>query len=157
MPRDHADFYVGTGPNARWLGSLADVGGPAELARLGAAGDAETTAVLSATDRNGFAMAVAALLVRQRAAEVGFVAVPGPDGKADWPWLATTSSGWYAYALADGQALVSAHGGPWFRPDPRRPDGGAGVATGPDAALPVFGDTTPKTATFTYTDRKSVV
>lgn len=26
MPRDHADFYVGTGPNARWLGSLADVG-----------------------------------------------------------------------------------------------------------------------------------
>lgn len=151
MTRDHADFYVGTGPNARWLGSVADVGGPTELARLGAAGDAETTAVLSATDRNGFAMAVAALLVRQRAAEVGFVAVPGPDRKADWPWLATTSSGWYAYALTDGQVLVSAHGGPWFRPDPRRPDGGAGVATGPDAALPVFGDTTPKTATFTYT------
>jgi hypothetical protein len=151
MTCDHADFYVGTGPDARWLGSLADVGGLVELARLGAAGDAETTAVLSATDRSDYEVAVATLLVRQRAAEVGFVAVSGPEGKAGWPWLSTTSSGWYAHAFAEGQVLVSAHSGPWFRRDPRGPDGGAGAVTGPDAALPVFGDTTPKTATFTYT------
>jgi hypothetical protein len=55
------------------------------VARLGATGDAETTAVLSATDRNGYEVAAATLLIRQRAAEVGFVGVPGPDGKAGWP------------------------------------------------------------------------
>ena len=151
MTRDHTDFYVDTGPNARWLGSLADVGGPVDLARLGAAGDVATAEVLSAADLGTYEGAVAALLTRLRAVEVGFVVVPGPAGQAGWPWLATTSSGWYAHAFADGQVRVSAHGGPWFRPDPRRPDGGAGAASGPDADLPVLGDTTPKTATFTWT------
>ena len=151
MTRDHADFYIGTGPTARWLGTLAEVGGPVELARLGATGDAETTEVLSAADLGTYEAAVAALLTRQRAVEIGFVAAPDPDGEAGWPWLATTSGGWYAYAFVDGQVRVSAHGGPWFRPDLDRPDGGAGVASGPDADLPVFGDTAPKTATFTWT------
>ncbi|EHR48356.1 hypothetical protein SacmaDRAFT_0040 [Saccharomonospora marina XMU15] len=151
MTRDHADFYVGTGPTARWLGSLAEAGGPVELARLGAAGDAEPTEVLSAADLGTYEAAVAALLTRQRVVETGFVAAPGPDWEAGWPWLATTSGGWYAYAFVDGHVRVSTHGGPWFRPDLDRPDGGAGVASGPDADLPVFGDTAPKTATFTWT------
>jgi hypothetical protein len=154
MTRYHADFYVGTGPDARWLGSLAEDGGPVELARLtlgGAAGDVATPEVLSAADRDVYEAAVAALLTRQRAAEVGFVAAPGLDGEVGWPWLATTSSGWYAYAFADARVRMSFHGGTWFRPDPRHPDGGAESALGPAADLPVIGDTTPKTATFTYT------
>ncbi|KAA2265364.1 hypothetical protein F0L68_04650 [Solihabitans fulvus] len=34
MTRDHADFYLGTGPDARWLGSLVEVGGPDQVSRL---------------------------------------------------------------------------------------------------------------------------
>ncbi|MGH3719424.1 MAG: hypothetical protein ACRDRI_11425 [Pseudonocardiaceae bacterium] len=32
MTSDHADFYLGTGPDAVWLGSVADLGGPVEVA-----------------------------------------------------------------------------------------------------------------------------
>lgn len=84
--------------------------------------------------RNGYEMAVATLLIRQRATEVGFVAVLGPDGKAGRPWLATTSSGWYAFAERAGAGV--------------RP--GRSVVPGPTRAVPLSsGDTTPKTATLT--------
>jgi hypothetical protein len=44
MTRDHADFYLETGPDARWLGSLAEVGGPDQVSRLDArAGHSWTT------------------------------------------------------------------------------------------------------------------
>jgi hypothetical protein len=52
---------------------------------------------------------------------------------------------------------VSFHGGPWFDPNPHRPDGGVGTATGPDADLPDLGHTASKTATFTYTFRGSPI
>ncbi|WP_410593591.1 hypothetical protein [Amycolatopsis sp. lyj-23] len=47
MTRDDADFYVGTGPNARWRGSLATSASRSSWPRLGEAGDTETPAVLS--------------------------------------------------------------------------------------------------------------
>jgi hypothetical protein len=120
-----------TASEPRWLGSLANVDGPTELARLGAAGDAETTAVLSAAPPR--------LVSSQYPARTG-----RQDGRG-WPPPAAAGT---PTAFADGQVLASAHGGPWFRPDLHHPDGGAESATSPDAALPVFGDTTPKTRDF---------
>ena len=95
MTCDHADFHVGTGPNARWPGSVGEVGGPvsnwpnsarrATPRRPPCSPPPTETATRWPSPR---------WLIRQRVAEVGFVAVPGPNGKAGKPWLATTSSGW---------------------------------------------------------------
>jgi hypothetical protein len=150
MTRDHADFYLGTGPDARWLGSLAEIGGPDQVSRLDArAGHCGTTGVLSALDPDTYETAVAALL-DHRDTETAFVAVPSLGEDLGWPWLAATSGGWYAYAFTDHGVRASVRGGPWFIPDLDLPDCGATTGTGPDAELPTIGDTTPKTATFTW-------
>jgi hypothetical protein len=78
------------------------------------------------------------------------VAVPGPGEDLGWPWLEATSTGWYAYTFTDRGVRASLHGGPWFTPDLDLADFGARTGTGPDAELPTIGDTTPKTATFTW-------
>jgi hypothetical protein len=109
-----------------------------------------TADVLAATTMATYEAAVAALLIEQRAAHGVFFTQPVPGETAGWPWLATTSGGWYAYAFTAAQVLVSFRGGPWFHPDPARPDGGTESATGPDAELPVLRDTSPKAATFTW-------
>jgi hypothetical protein len=152
MTREHADFYLGTGPDARWLGSLAEIGGPDQVSRLDTRADpSTTTGVLSALDPDPYEAAVAALLDHLRGTEVGFVAVPDPGDQVGWPWLAATSARWYAYAFTDRRVRVSLHGGPWFIPDLDLPDFGIRTGTGPDAELPTVGDTAPKTVTFTWT------
>lgn len=63
MTGDHADFYLGAGPDTRWLGSLADVGRPDHLADLDTrAGRSATTGVLSALDSATYEAAVAGCL-----------------------------------------------------------------------------------------------
>ena len=151
MTREHADFYLGTGPDGRWLGSLAEIGGPDQLARLDArAGRCGKSSVLSALDSDTYEAAVAALLGHQPGTEVGFVAVPDLGDDLGWPWLEATSTRWFAYAFTDRGVRASLRGGPWFTPDLDLPDCGATTGTGPDAELPTIGDTTPKTATFTW-------
>jgi hypothetical protein len=133
MSHDHADFYLGTGPDARWLGSLAEFGGPDQVSTLDARpGHCGATGVLSAPDPHTYETAVAALLDHHRDTEAGFVAIPSPSEDLGWPWLEATSTRWFAYAF-------------------HRPNCGANHrGTGPDAELPTIGDTTPKTATFTW-------
>ncbi|GAA0626426.1 hypothetical protein GCM10010174_52370 [Kutzneria viridogrisea] len=151
MSNDHADFYLGTGPNARWLGSLAEFGGPNQVSRLDArAGHGGAPGVLSAPDPHAYEAAVAALLDHHRDAEAGFVAVPSPGEDLGWPWLEATSIRWFAYAFTDHGVRASLRGGPWFIPDLDLPDYGATTGTGPDAELRAIGDTTPKTATVTW-------
>jgi hypothetical protein len=151
MSRDHADFYLGTGPDARWLGSLAEIGGPNLVSRLDArAGHRVRTGVLSTRDSHTYETAVAALLDHHRDTEGGFVAVPGLGEDLGWPWLEATSTLWFAYAFTDHDVRASLRGGPWFTPDLDLPDCGATTGTGPDAELPIIGDTTSKTATFTW-------
>jgi len=151
MSRDHADFYLGTGPDARWLGSLAEIGGPDQVSRLDAqAGHCGRTGVLSAPDPHTYETAVAALLDHHRDTEAGFVAIPSSSEDLVWPWLEATSTRWFAYAFTDHGVRASLRGGPWFIPDVDLPDCGATTGVGPDAELPTIGDTTPRTATFTW-------
>jgi hypothetical protein len=151
MTRDHADFYLGTGPDARWLGTLAEIGGPDQVSRLDMrASHCPTTGVLSARDPDTYETAVAALLDHHRDTEAGFVAAPGLGEDLGWPWLEATSAEWFAYAFTDRGVRASVRGGPWFTPDLDLPDCGATTGTGPDAELPTVGDTAPKTATFTW-------
>ncbi|GAA3040833.1 hypothetical protein [Actinokineospora globicatena] len=143
--RAHADFYLGTGPQARWLGSLAESGHPSVLTTVSG-----TPEILRATTSDAYEAAVETLLADQIATPSEFAVQAGRDESASWPWLATDSSGWWAYTLVDGQVLACLRDGPWFRPDPHQPDGGAVTATGPDADLPTPGERAPGRVTFSW-------
>ncbi|WP_177215582.1 hypothetical protein [Actinokineospora terrae] len=141
----HADFYLGTGPQARWLGSLAESGHPSTLITLGGA-----PGMLTATTSDAYEAAVEALLLGHDTTRPGFAFRAERGEASSWPWLRTGSSGWWAYAFVDGRVRACLRGGPWFRPDPHQPDGGAETATGPDAELPVPGERAPTPTTFSW-------
>jgi hypothetical protein len=93
-----ADFYVGTGPDAEWLGSLAFDGYRIDEIK---AGDANKSAdnmacwqIKSATTDEGFREAVAALLKVNDDATL-------PAQVWPWPWNDSHTTD-YAYAFADG-------------------------------------------------------
>ncbi|PPK63381.1 hypothetical protein V5P93_002350 [Actinokineospora auranticolor] len=143
--RAHADFYLGTGTQARWLGSLAESGHPSILATVSRASE-----MLTATTSGAYEVAVQALLADHLATGSEFAVQAGRGETSGWPWLATDSSGWWAYTFVDGRVRACLRGGPWFCPDPHQPDGGAETVTGPDADLPAPGERAPATATFTW-------
>jgi hypothetical protein len=90
-----ADFYIGRGAHAEWLGSIAYDGYP----------DGPPQAVLSATTEPDF---------RERARAV---ITEGDDGtlpEQGWPWPWDTSSTTdYAYAFDDGKVWLSCFGCAW--------------------------------------------
>jgi hypothetical protein len=96
-----ADFYVGRGADAEWLGSVGQDGYP----------DGISDEILNATSEDEFRKAVA----DQKEDRHDFTSPE--DG---WPWLwddsRTTD---YAYAW-DGKVLASHFGYEWF--DPRGPE-----------------------------------
>jgi hypothetical protein len=77
MTSNHADFYLGTKPDARWQGSLADLGGPVELSRLTSRPAASGAALLAASDPDTYERSVANLLADQLDRQVAAVALPG--------------------------------------------------------------------------------
>lgn len=93
-----ADFYVGTGPTAEWLGSIAYDG--YRIDEMKAAADAKddedraSWAVKSATDETGYRRAVAALLAVKGDATL-------PEQGWPWPWIDSHTTD-YAYAFVDG-------------------------------------------------------
>lgn len=162
MSNDHMDFYLGTGPDARWLGSLAELGGPVTgpapeppaEASVEASADVDLAAVFATENADSYEAAVVGLLAH-RAAQGVFAVMPGPvmsgsDGQPGWPWRAATSVGWYACTFNDGRARLSIEGGPWSASGLASLPGGREFA-GPPADLPVLADTAPRTARFTYT------
>lgn len=90
-----ADFYMGRGEQAEWLGSFAWDGYP----------EGVPDDVLTATTEEGFRAAVDAMLSgRQDATRVA-------DG---WPWPWPTSSTTdYAYAFDVGQVFITCFGRGW--------------------------------------------
>lgn len=93
-----ADFYMGRGEDAEWVGSIAWDGYPTGI----------PDELLKATDESEYVRAIK-----------GFFAsrddVTLPEEGWPWPWenSATTD---YAYALEDGKVYASCFGGPWHDP-----------------------------------------
>ena len=130
-----ADFYVGRGADAEWLGSIAFDGWPGADGTGGMHSDEypHGAAVLRSESEADFRDNI-----RQFFAEKGDqVTVPG-DG---WPWPWETSATTdYAYAFVDGKVWASCFGHEWFDPLKEQPE-----------------DDTPKSAIFpNMSDRAAV-
>jgi len=100
-----ADFYVGRGKNAEWLGSVAWDGYPGGFDRQG---------LMDATNEDGFRAAVAAELAsRDDATTV--------ENGWPWPWKDSHTTD-YAYAFDGGTVHASAFGSSWFNPREEEPE-----------------------------------
>ena len=98
-----ADFYLGRGTDAKWLGSIAWDGYP----------DGIDPALLKATRLAAFLRAVARLETRE----------DWTAPAAGWPWPWTTSATTdYAYAFDDGEVHASCFGSEWFRASGEQPE-----------------------------------
>jgi hypothetical protein len=109
-----ADFYVGRGESAEWLGSIAHDGYP----------DGHPEVLLELRDETAFRQAVTKILVEDEASK-GHATTP----EMGWPWPWDDSSTTdYAYAFEEGAVRVFCFG---------RPEGAAEAAErAPKAAFP---------------------
>lgn len=104
-----ADFYVGRGLSAEWLGSIAWDGYP----------DGIPDQIRRATDEAVFRAEVAAFLQREESATK-------PEDGWPWPWEDSRTTD-YAYAFDSGEVFASCFGHPWFNaargepPEPPEP------------------------------------
>ena len=101
-----ADFYIGRGVDAEWIGSIAYDGYP----------DGIDKQVLGCQSEDSFRHAVIAFLAPRD--DKTFPADGWP-----WPWM-TSSTTDYAYAIDAGHVYASCFGGPWFQcetPEAQRP------------------------------------
>ncbi len=109
-----ADFYVGRGPHAEWIGSLAFDGDPRSIQPF----------VLSAHREDDFRAEVATHLLDNDPSATT------PDQGWPWPWADSRTTD-YAYAFDGGTVYVSRFGSPWWsatEEEPRDPAALAGAA-----------------------------
>jgi len=97
-----ADFYVGRGESAEWLGSVAYDG--MDLA----------APIKAAADEGAYRIAVAAELAQRDDATL-------PAQGWPWPWEDSRTTD-YAYAWDDGQVWACAFGRVWWPAKDERPD-----------------------------------
>lgn len=109
-----ADFYVGRGENAEWLGSIAFDGYP----------DGIDKQVLGCQSFEAFRHAVNDFLAASEYKTL-------PEQGWPWPWETSATTD-FAYAFDSGMVYASCFGGPWFE------------CTTPDADAPEDDVTTPK-------------
>lgn len=128
-----ADFYVGRGTDAEWLGSIGWDGYPD-----GIAGE-----VLGAQTEDEYRAAIAAHI----SCRDDFTA---PGSGWPWPWDDSSTTD-YAYAFDDGKVFASCFGREWFQASEEQPDRDGGktavfpdmssrkaVTLGPRSGLMVF-------------------
>ena len=111
-----ADFYVGRGKEAEWLGSIAYDGYPSGI----------DEAVLKATTEADYRAEVTKFLAGEESATL-------PEQGWPWPWEDSRTTD-YAYAFDGGKVYASGFGGAWFvatEDEPEDEDGGK-VAVFPD-------------------------
>lgn len=114
-----ADFYVGRGEGAEWLGSIAWDGYPNGLDNLG---------ILDATDETQFRTAVAAFIKGRE---------DGTEVDEGWPWPWDTSGTTdYAYAFDGGAVHASSFGGNWFDPNSGPDEDGEHITSDAPAVFP---------------------
>lgn len=92
-----ADFYVGRGKMAEWLGSIAWDGYPDEESHRG---------LSQSTEESVYRQRVSAFLASRDDATL-------PDMGWPWPWDDSGTTD-YAYAFDAGDVLVSNYGGSWM-------------------------------------------
>jgi len=92
-----ADFWVGRGESAEWIGSVGFDGYPS-----GVAFDVWRRTV----DEHSFRQEVAHMLARRDDARL-------PENGWPWPWETSATTEW-AYAFDDGRVWQSKFGGPWL-------------------------------------------
>lgn len=100
-----ADFYVGRGEQAEWIGSIAWDGYPEGL---------RDTAILTAPSEQDFRAAVSAELAKRDDATT-------PDRGWPWPWENSHTTD-YAYAFDGGTVYASNFGHAWFKATEEQPD-----------------------------------
>lgn len=100
-----ADFYIGRGEKAEWLGSLCYDGYPN--------GVPEDVLRNSHTEQEWRAN-VAKLLAGEESATI-------PEQGWPWPWEDSRTTD-YAYAWDDGTPWISSYGHAWYRADSPDPD-----------------------------------
>lgn len=109
-----ADFYVGRGKRAKWIGSRPWDGYPSGIARD----------VKRAKTAKDFRAAV-----KRMSKEI----TGWTDPKQGWPWPWDDSSTTdYAYAFDGGRVWASCFGGPWFKPEGKCPEDEEPAAEFPD-------------------------
>src|SRR5579859_7885802 len=111
-----ADFYVGRGSDAEWLGSIGFDGYPSAI----------DVAVLSAWKERDYRVALASFF-KDRSDYTS------PEQGWPWPWDDSRTTD-YAYAFDGGHVLASCFGHQWFDPTQPEPDhaDGEAVAEFPD-------------------------
>lgn len=112
-----ADFYVGRGVDAEWLGSIAWDGYP----------DALPEVIKAATDELDFRALVEGFLAAREDSTTPATGWP-------WPWEDSGTTD-YAYAYDDGSVHASCFGSAWFKPDEEEDE--------PDGPKAVFPKMTP--------------
>jgi hypothetical protein len=105
-----ADFYVGKGRDAEWLGSIGWDGYP----------DGVADEVLKATDEVAFRAAVAEFLATRSDATM-------PAQGWPWPWNDSGTTD-YSYWHFDGKTWGSCFGGDLFPGDEEQPEEDTGIA-----------------------------
>jgi hypothetical protein len=98
-----ADFYVGKGKSAEWLGSTAWDGYPAGIPKY----------ILKAKTETAYRKAVARFIEGR---EDG----TKPEQGWPWPWDDSNTTD-YAYAFSEGRVEASCFGRPWFNPNEKEP------------------------------------
>jgi hypothetical protein len=105
-----ADFYVGRGKDAEWLGSIAMDGYPSGLSDEDSMQKRapRSRQLLASTTEQGWRDEVAAFLARREDAT-------RPADGWPWPWDNSGTTD-YAYAFDAGKVWGSCFGGEWFDP-----------------------------------------
>ena len=99
-----ADFYIGRGPDAEWIGSMGWDGYPKGV----------KPEILQATSEEAFRKAVTSFL--------GFRG-DGVLPEAGWPWKWDDSSKTnYSYAFDSGEVWICCFGSSWWRAKTPEPD-----------------------------------
>lgn len=101
-----ADFYIGRGESAEWLGSIAWDGYPEGIKK----------SLFRCATEAGFRRSVAAFLKSRDDKSL-------PSDGWPWPWE-TSSTTDFAYAFDEGAVHGSCFGSAWFDPKEEIPEGG---------------------------------
>jgi len=111
-----ADFYIGRGEKAEWLGSIAFDGYPDGISK--------DKSVFNIASESGFRELVAQILQSRNDATL-------PSQGWPWPWEDSRTTD-YAYAFDQGKIWASNFGYEWFDPLQEEPEDSLKTAVFPD-------------------------